>query len=175
MKSLVNKWKEEYQDSDIYMFNYTRSICGILNKRAQDDEHLHYFHGDIYRKMNEVNDIVLGIDDSMKNGDKEKYSFIYKKFQDEYNNNEFSRHVNEAKRYIIFGCSLGDSDAWYFNKIFKQEESKIYEVYYHTEDEKIEMKRRIEKFSGISLADFQDKHHLIMISNQKIGRNFIAR
>lgn len=92
--------------------------------------------------------IVLGIDDLMKV--EPSHGFIYKSLNSNTYINGVCDEIASAEKYIIFGCSLGCTDEWYFREIFSQK-GKSFEVYYYGDRGKIEILERIKILSDGAL------------------------
>ena len=168
--SIVEKWLSENHYSCIISLNYSESIENLAKTYAEKNSIpigqlqsisipqicYHHVHGTL------PTGIVVGIDECMKIKDKQ-HIFLKKSISDHYDNRGLNKIFESAQRYIIFGCSMGNSDAWYYNKIFQSQTSKIYEIYYFGEKEKNTIQSRVEEFSGIDMAEFKEKHNVVFI------------
>lgn len=172
LDSLSYSWIEESKNTHVVSFNYTQSprslFCNTdITKIPQAD--FIQVHGYVdYNEANKEDTIVLGIDESMKVSD--LHSFIYKSLSPNIKNDRFEELVNKANRYIIYGCSIGKTDEWYFKKIFQQK-NKIFEVYYFRDVTSINT--RIMALSG-NLSDFK-QNNTLRIYNSEDLKNEIKR
>lgn len=104
-------------------------------------------------------DIVLGVDE--KNLRAPEHNFIVKSFDKSTNATPYFRTIPKCGKYIIFGCSIGETDLRYFKPLFSQR-GKIYEIYGFGEDGLIEVKSRIsdicdfDKFITVNNVNFKD-------------------
>ena len=90
------------------------------------------------------NAIVLGIDDSQKVED--SHSFLYKRNQNIGNVNFLFSEFRKKEIFIIYGCSMGDSDKTYFENLFNQTGKKIL-VYAFNEEESERHREKIISFN----------------------------
>ena len=156
-KIIHKYWLPLSANTHIISFNYT-SYSFTKFKDFLTTINVKRVHGYVDPNLDDKKDtIVLGIDESMKVSG--LHSFLYKSHDSNINNSEFPELVNKANRYIIYGCSLGETDEWYFKQIFKQK-GKLFEVYYYG-DKKDEIISRIHELSG-SLSDFKESNTLRM-------------
>ena len=152
-------------------FNYTTSIAININggdgrKCFNFDDSINtdiliYRHGSLYNpKMtcyNKPEDIVLGIDDTQKV--ENIHSFLYKTQQAvQYQMCDLVNDINEKDVYIIFGCSIGDSDRCYFEKLFEPtKKGKHYIIYGKDSCALNSLKTTISQYVG-SLSGFQSNN-----------------
>jgi len=156
-KIIHKYWLPLSANTHIISFNYT---AYSLTKFASllTNKNINQVHASVnYNLADKKDTIVLGIDESMKVS--KLHSFLYKSHDPNINIREFPELVNKANRYIIYGCSLGETDEWYFKQIFKQK-GKLFEVYYYGDNED-EIISRIHELSG-SLSDFKGSNTLRM-------------
>jgi len=156
-KIIDEYWLPLSANTHIISFNYT---AYSLTKFASllTNKNINQVHASVnYNLADKKDTIVLGIDESMKVS--KLHSFLYKSHDPNINIREFPELVNKANRYIIYGCSLGETDEWYFKQIFKQK-GKLFEVYYYGDNED-EIISRIHELSG-SLSDFKESNTLRM-------------
>lgn len=85
-------------------------------------------------------DIVLGVDENSPRAP--EHNFIVKSFDKNTNVIPFFRTIPLCDKYIIFGCSIGETDIRYFKPVFSQN-NKMYEIYGFGENGLIEIKSRI--------------------------------
>lgn len=72
---------------------------------------------------------------------------------------KYGDYFNECSLFIIYGCSMGESDNWWWRKIFRRlitDEAELIIYNFGVEDEK-EIKRRFIKGCCISADDYVDK------------------
>lgn len=156
-------------------FTYTQNVLNnITNSRFfynNDDSinegNLIFQHGALYNthnaRNNDAEDIVLGIDDSQQV--EELHAFLYKSHQKRHTVDYLRDAINTSETIIVFGCSAGDSDRWYFEKIFNNEISDKTFLLYAYEQNGIEnLRAKIENISG-SLNNFEYRNHVKYIDN----------
>ncbi len=128
---LLLKWKE--LSPQIVTFNYTRSLPIELNDEAYiSNKKIIPLHGTIDNilpnQKKSKDDIVLGIDENQKV--EELHSFLYKSRQRKFDIRQLQQLINNQNNYIVFGCSMGMSDATYFKILFDEQQSgKRYLIY----------------------------------------------
>ncbi len=168
IENLVRKWGDE---NEIYTicFNYTKffNLVGQdyiykLNKKYKS---VHGYVDPLNFKPK--NTIVLGIDDSMVVVP--EHSFLYKSSNPVLNIMGVEEFISSSEKFIVFGCSLGCTDEWYYKKIFTQK-NKIFEVYYYGDHEKYIILHRIRLLSGGNLLDFKSSNELRLIDSSDIGK-----
>lgn len=162
MDNIVRLWCGYNNISAVVCFNYSQFFfISTVNKHYIKNTAVVQVHGGVSPGMSEAeNDIkiVLGIDESMKV--EPLHSFLYKSSNPNYRIEGISDLIKSADKYIIFGCSLGCTDEWYFKKAFTQK-NKTIEVCYYGETERLNMLNNIRYLSG-NLSDFRSDNALIM-------------
>lgn len=161
-KTMIQKWNNENNIISTICFNYSKFFyLQSQEELLKENRELRKVHGNISPgEFNQENTIVLGIDDSMKVNP--AHSFLYKSSNDVLEIMGVVELIKSSEKYIVFGCSLGCTDEWYFKKIFTQK-GEIFEIYYHGEEEKYEILHRIRLLSGGNLSDFKDSNTLILV------------
>lgn len=110
--------------------------------------------------QNNSESVVLGIDDKVQKVE-QLHSFLYKTNQNVYNLHESIGKIRNAELYIIYGCSMGDSDMMYFKEILNQK-NKIYIIYYYDEDAYKSLKGNICRITG-SLSTFMNDNEVVFL------------
>lgn len=146
-------WYKEYADGvhkpTVICFNYT-SNCEIHFRWCD----VKYVHGTINQ-----NKIVLGVDEVSYKSIHPDLSFILKSGADDLNVSGISDILLNADKFIVFGCSLGKTDYWYYDKIFNNKRGKSYEIYYYGENQKENIMNEIRSYAG-NLSDFRSNNIL---------------
>lgn len=153
----VLQWKKNNPNLDIINFNYTHNIDMIFNEQNIRKYHVH---------GQTSTGIVLGVDENSINKLKEGHTFLIKSRQKGYQVREMQSVIANATKIIVFGCSLGDTDYWYYNRIFSQQNNTEYEIYYHGDDELVNIKDQIHHIYG-SCSDFESFHQVEYIDSSK--------
>lgn len=155
MIGLRDKWLQENDFIHIINFNYTRTCETFFHKKTKRIE-MRNVHGTLdYNLGNTENNTVLGIDESQKINP--IHSFIYKSSNQNIDVVGLKDKINHAEKYIFFGCSMGESDEWYFKELFQTARNKSFYIYYYGSDNKISIENRIRMLSG-SLHDFKERN-----------------
>lgn len=165
-------------DSHILTFNYT-SLNDCIKKCVSDKEdHILYVHGKLKEKTNETekddvknSKIVLGIDENMKVH--RAFNFLHKSYQEGINIVNLSDILRSARRFIIYGCSIGSTDKWYFEQIFMDNEGhiaegRVFEIYFYNDDAKESIQDCITNIVG-DLMEFQTKNFVKWIRVEGTG------
>ena len=127
-----------------------------------------YQHGSIFDtssgKNRDPRAIVVGIDE-----DEQKvealHSFLYKSHQNLHNLNDTIPRLKDKSLYIIYGCSLGKTDAGYFKHIFSPEQTgKTFIIYYYGEDGLDTIKTNISNYC--SLFVFMSRNNVCFLNLQ---------
>lgn len=102
--------------------SYTTDIKSNSSGLSFNPNKLIYQHGSIYNFEsvldNAADKIVLGIDDSQRV--EKAHSFLYKSTQNIYNVYDLLKTMEDKAVFIVYGCSMGDSDAFYFRNLFDE-------------------------------------------------------
>lgn len=173
---LYSLWYKLF-DPLLVTFTYTISVLAHVNVNEprifynNDDSinetRLVFQHGAIYNtkeaQIYTPEHIVLGIDDSQQVED--IHSFLYKSNQHRHDVGYYIDAIKNCKNIIIFGCSAGESDRWYFEQIFNNQiKSKTFLVYAYGEEGISSIKDQIDKLTG-SLTDFECRNQVKYIDN----------
>lgn len=149
MKSLIQKeWLFPVGDNDtdsftVVSFNYTYPVTiNFWNDNKVAD--IRYIHGRM--DYNEKQAIVLGIDETQKVID--EHSFLYKSMNKHTATSGYNNLVKNANRIIIYGCSIGETDNFYFSTLFKGAKDKQFDIYYFKEKGKEEIEKRVKVCVG---------------------------
>ena len=156
VEELSNEWQKlNYQ---ILSFNYSYVVAAYTRNPPQNNNDFDFNpnkiifqHGSLYNsereEFNFANSIVLGVDDSQKV--EPAHSFLYKSLQNIHNIKDFIQLMREKEIYIIYGCSMGPSDAFYYNQLFnKGQHNKTFIIYGHGEKALESIKGRIIEYTG---------------------------
>lgn len=166
IKALSDEWLK--LDSHVVSFNYTYLASACTNSSKNDSlwlsfdpKEITYQHGMISNPLpnraNTYEDIVVGIDETQKV--EELHSFLYKTSQKISSVYQLTQKIREADVFIIYGCSMGDSDRFYFKSLFdKRRINKRYIVYGYGEEEKKRLQKIMNEYIG-ELNVFQDDFH----------------
>lgn len=150
----------------------------ILNKDDSINENRFvYQHGSIYDTKtcsdNGPDDIVLGIDSDIQKVE-DAHSFLYKRKQSLHDLDLAISNIKKARFYIIYGCSVGDSDAMYFKEIFNAEQhEKTFLIYGLGEKSINSIKSNIERICGITINQLQSSNEVefLNVENVKDARD----
>lgn len=168
VSGLLQEWKRV--DLQCLSFNYTSLILTYLNGNSQryclnqndsiNTDYMIYCHGSLYdtqKGNNTSDDIILGIDDSQKV--EQLHDFLYKSHQKViYNNYDLVQNIKAKDIFIIYGCSMGDSDKFYFEQIFNANfENKQYLIYGFGGQSISSLQSIIHNFVG-NLNEFKSKN-----------------
>lgn len=172
--NLLPEWKR--LDLQCLSFNYTTTIACYLNGKDgrlcfnTDDsintKVLIYRHGTLYNPKdacdNNPDDIVVGIDDNQVVDS--SHSFLYKTQQRvQYQTDELVKSIESQDVYIIYGCSMGDSDKFYFKTLFDPNASnKCFIIYGFKDDGIANIKSAVRQFVGdLNIFGSKNKVHYI--------------
>lgn len=172
MRTLYREW--EKLSPTIFSFNYTPiafledpKYDEIFRNAQQSGKSRFLFqHGAIANVMEggyySANQLVLGIDEITQKVE-DLHSFLYKSMQNTISNNQIADSIHNSDIIIIFGCSMGYSDYWYFNQIFNTPQTgKTYLLYTHSYDGFNSLLDKVRLFSG-NLANFKRDNSLNII------------
>ncbi len=159
----------------VITFNYTSIDINIIKRYTpskQKQEYVEnsnlfiYQHGslnDIYTgSANPPSNIVLGIDESQ--AIHKNYTFLYKNQQPRLKVRDFLNYIRDIDVIIIYGCSIGPSDTFYFKKIFNSFQNKTYIIYHYGNSELEAIKRKILSLTE-SLDEFECDNHIEFIDS----------
>ena len=178
MQSLFDIWSKLHPQ--IVTFNYTNITAASVNDASVfgpqgiiRPEKMIYQHGMIYNtrttQSNGIHEIVLGIDDSQKV--EEMHSFLYKSRQKRFNIDRLFHDMDAKRIYVIYGCSIGDSDKTYFSHLFGiEKENKIYLIYGHGEEKLKELESKIDCLTS-GLDGFKKNNRVEFINSRDMCEN----
>lgn len=158
------RWTATFNFSHLSVANLEYSFHANLfnNDDSYDKDTIIHQHGAIvnskYAKTNYINNIAVGIDDDMKV--ENNHGFLYKSRQRRGNIKRLLKWMDNATTYIIFGCSMGVSDACYFKDLFKSSRNKKkYLIYGKGERNISDLTAKVEVYSG-GLEKFRE-HNVV--------------
>lgn len=177
ISDLSKEWQRlNYQ---ILSFNYSYTAAAYSQDALKDKKdfsfnpsYIIFQHGSLYNyeleTFNNADRIVLGIDDSQKVD--RSHSFLYKSMQNIFNVKEYIRLIKEKELFVIYGCSMGPSDAFYFNQLFsKTQKNKTFVIYAYGRKALDLIKENIYEYTrGMSMYITETNNEIIFIdcSNQ---------
>lgn len=159
-----NRHGDKLSKVDVLCFNYTSYCLDTFSEWCN----VKYVHGSLDNKS-----IILGVDDIYHTELEPELSFIIKSGFNDINISGVSDILESAERFIIFGCSLGKTDFWYYNKIFNDKKNKSFEIYYHGDSEAELMKRRIRDYAG-NLSDFKSYNELKLYNSANLANERLS-
>ena len=162
-------------------FNYsintanTASMNGryILNgDDSINESRFVYQHGSIYDMQTCQNrrpeDIVVGIDPYAQPVE-EAHSFLYKTLQRLHDLSSSLEYISEKMFYVVYGCSVGDSDATYFRAIFNSDQNgKTFLIYGYGQDAIESIKANIQRICGISVSGLGANNQVQMLDVKNV-------
>lgn len=162
-------------------FNYsintanTASMNGryILNgDDSINESRFVYQHGSIYNMQDKKNrcpeDIVVGIDPYTQLVE-EAHSFLYKTHQYLHDLNLTLEYIREKMFYVIYGCSVGESDATYFREIFNtNQKGKTFLIYGFGQSALDSINANIQRLCGISVGVLGKNNKVYMLDVTKV-------
>jgi len=174
---LNNEWSKLYPEYLTFNYSITTFNTACKNTRAflNSNDSINnnvfiYQHGSIYDtkecKNNTPQAIVVGIDEESQKVET-LHSFLYKSHQNIHNPNDTIPRLINKSLYIIYGCSLGKTDASYFKHIFHiKQVKKTFIIYYYGESSLNTIKTNISCYC--SLFDFMIKNNVYFLNIQSI-------
>lgn len=162
-------------------FNYSINTANAasMNNRfiLNDDDSINegrfvYQHGSIYDMQACQNrhpeDIVVGIDPYAQPVE-EAHSFLYKPQQRLHNLNLSLEYISEKRFYVIYGCSVGESDATYFRAIFNtNQKDKTFLIYGYGQQEIDRIEANILRICGVSVGVLGNNNQVYMLDVTKV-------
>ena len=126
-----------------------------------------YQHGAIYNsenaKINSPSEIVVGIDPTSQQVE-EAHSFLYKTQQHLHDLGSTLDYIGGKRFYVVYGCSVGDSDATYFRAIFNNNQhDKTFLIYGFGEEAIETIKANIERICGISVETLLVYNRVVLL------------
>lgn len=173
------EWHE--LEPQYFTFNYsintanTASMNGryILNgDDSINESRFVYQHGSIYDMQACQNrhpeDIVVGIDLHAQPVE-EAHSFLYKTRQRLHDLNSSLEAISEKMFYVVYGCSVGDSDATYFRAIFNaSQKGKTFLIYGFGQEAIDSINANIQRICGISLGALGNNNQVYLLDVTKV-------
>lgn len=165
------EWHELQPQYLTFNYSINTAVTADMNQRyilnANDSVNEHRFiyqHGSIYDsrecKNHSPEDIVLGIDPDSQSVEF-VHSFLYKNKQKLHDLNSTKNYIKEKLFYVVYGCSMGDSDATYFRAIFNHNQNnKIFLIYGYGSEAIKSIKSNIERICEISIDDLCTKNYV---------------
>lgn len=147
----------ECLDYQIVSFNYTHIVAAysadakLYNSNLSfNKEKIIFQHGSIYNPEkgtdNPTDYIVLGIDDIQRV--EKAHSFLYKSRQKIFNIIDLMNYINTKDVYIIYGCSMGLTDDFYFRKLFESKKDKLFIIYGYGEKSLSDVMDNVGAYTG---------------------------
>ena len=149
--------------NDRYIFNADDSI---------NENRFVYQHGSIYDtqayKNRNPEEIVVGIDSTIQQVEP-LHSFLYKTQQRLHDIDSTLRIIRDKSFYVVYGCSVGDSDATYFREVFsRNQQGKIFLIYGYGDKAIQDIMANIERICGISIAKLSTYNTVKILDVQKV-------
>ena len=158
----------------IVSFNYTFCVANYTLPSEKkydlniDKDKLIYQHGAINNLdrggFNVTDSIVLGIDDSQKV--EKAHSFLYKSQQNIYDRQSLLKQMDDTAIFIVYGCSMGPSDDFYFRNMFKDKKDKLFIIYGFGEESLRELKKKTDEYCG-GLYQYQTINEVLFVDSSK--------
>lgn len=162
-------------------FNYSSTTANTLSLNGRyilngddsiNEDRFVFQHGNIYdthtTKLRSPEDIVLGID-AEEQPVEELHRFLYKTEQRLRNIGLTLDEIRQKQFYVVYGCSVGESDATYFKHIFSlDQKGKIFLIYGYGEGALNSIKQNIEKFNG-NLGLFCKNNSVVFLDVMKVA------
>jgi len=158
----VKKWVNESTPDKVIAicFNYTHQAHGFLFNDFNIQ--VRYIHGNLLKgNLSEVN-IVVGVDENCNIAP--EHSFIYKSFNAKTETRGILDTILSAEKFIFFGCSIGETDEFYFSELFKTAKNKKFQIYYYGAGEEEYIKNRVQLLSG-NMAKFKSENNIEFIDS----------
>jgi hypothetical protein len=152
MADLIEDWKEsavpQYYNNKLFVVNFNYLLHDkILFQHSMNptwfvNENPLHIHGITDYQNDQDAKIVLGVEDDGHRG--KSHNFIVKAFNGNAQAEVFFRNVDKVDKFIIFGCSIGETDKRYFKQIFDKK-GKFYEIYGYGQNGLCNLKSNISK------------------------------
>lgn len=165
------EWHELQPQYLTFNYSINTAVTADMNQRyilnandSVNELRFIYQHGSIYDSQGGNNhspeDIVLGIDPYSQQVES-AHSFLYKDKQKLHDLNSTKNYIKEKLFYVVYGCSMGDSDATYFRAIFNHNQNnKIFLIYGYGSEAIKSIKSNIERICEISIDDLCTKNYV---------------
>lgn len=133
-----------------------------------------YQHGSIYNmqggRNNDPKEIVVGIDPATQIVE-ESHSFLYKSQQSLHNLESTIEFIQSKRFYIVYGCSVGDSDSTYFKLLFNHDQhDKIFLIYGFGKREINRIKGNIERICEININELSENNTVHFLDVTKVKK-----
>lgn len=162
-------------------FNYSINTAATANGADRyiynNDDSLNelrfiYQHGSIYDphvcRNRKPDEIVVGIDPNTQPVE-HLHSFLYKTNQRLHEIGSTMDYISKKRFYVVYGCSVGDSDATYFRAIFNPyQHDKIYLIYGYGRDAIEAIKANIERICEIKVSTLCAHNEVWFLDVQKV-------
>jgi len=157
MEDLIHSWKNSLcgtkpERAFFVTFNYMPWDFAILREKISDqhfvDNNPLFIHGMTQYDVNAKPNIVFGVSENSVYC--KKHEFLVKRNDKYCKADKFFKHIFDAKHFIIFGCSMGDTDRCYFEPLFSQAIGKKFEIYYYKEKGKKEIIENLSSMCDIN-------------------------
>lgn len=162
-------------------FNYSINTANIASMNGRyilngddsiNESRFLYQHGSIYDMQACQNrrpeDIVVGIDPYAQPVE-EAHSFLYKTRQRLHDLNLSLEFINEKRFYVVYGCSMGDSDATYFRTIFNAKQTgKTFLIYGYGQEALDNINANIQRICGISVGALGNNNQVYLLDVTKV-------
>lgn len=162
-------------------FNYSINTANIasMNNRyiLNDDDSLNelkfiYQHGSIYDMQETTTrhpyEIVVGIDRNTQEVEP-AHSFLYKDQQQLHNLESTFNYIRGKRFYVVYGCSVGNSDATYFREVFNyDQQGKIFLIYGYGPEVIDTIKANIERICGIRIDELEENNRVEFMDVQQV-------
>lgn len=157
-------------------FNYSINTANTVSMNGRyilnnddtiNENRFIYQHGSIYDTKKCENrcpeDIVVGIDPNTQQVEL-AHSFLYKSQQRLRDLNSTIGSIRDKQLYIIYGCSIGDSDATYFRAVFNLfQYNKTYLIYGYGQNAIANIKSNIEKICKVNLEVLESNNQVLFL------------
>ena len=160
----VKKWvSESEQDQTVVIcFNYTPHVHVFFFNEYRIS--VRYIHGSLLKQDESNIDIVVGVDENCNIVP--EHSFIYKSFNSKTEIRGIIDTILNAEKLIFFGCSIGETDEFYFSELFKSAKNKIFQIYYYGTFEEEYIRNRVHLLSG-SMAKFKSENDITFTDSKQ--------
>lgn len=160
---LMNSYVNSEGGLYILNFNYTEVVDNYLYASFVSQKincKINHIHGTLNDNIN----IILGVQDSRKL--KKEHSFLYKtRYADPQKVFEAEQALRKAKRIIVFGTSLGESDYSYFENFFQEQcqkdaNPKEFIFYYYQKNGQNDLIYNLRCLTGNQLIQFYSNNNV---------------
>ena len=162
-------------------FNYSINTANMASMNGRyilngddsiNENHFIYQHGSIYDMQacqnRQPRDIVVGIDPNIQPVET-AHSFLYKTKQRLHDLNSTLDSISKKNFYAIYGCSVGDSDATYFQAIFNNNQhDKIFLIYGFGQEAIDSIRSNIERICGYGVNALEANNHVCFLDVKQV-------